>query len=98
MIADLIWYSTPGPNSLCGEQGEVCNFMMVLTLSSRIILQSPSTPKKALKCRSVRFSHLPFFGATSDKESGYIVENGQPRLPPGMRELLHEDLNKSFEF
>ncbi|EIW79760.1 DUF431-domain-containing protein [Coniophora puteana RWD-64-598 SS2] len=28
----------------------------------------------------------------------YIADNGQPILPPGMRELLHEDLNKSFEF
>ncbi|KAK7442025.1 hypothetical protein VKT23_016302 [Stygiomarasmius scandens] len=28
----------------------------------------------------------------------YIVENGQPLLPPGMRELLYEDLNKGFDF
>jgi len=28
----------------------------------------------------------------------YIADNGQPILPPGMRELLHKDLNKSFEF
>ncbi|KAF8523693.1 SAM-dependent RNA methyltransferase [Hysterangium stoloniferum] len=29
----------------------------------------------------------------------YIAdEEGQPTLPPGMRELLHKDLNKSFEF
>ncbi|KAF8893083.1 SAM-dependent RNA methyltransferase [Infundibulicybe gibba] len=28
----------------------------------------------------------------------YIRGGSEPRLPPGMRELLHEDLNKSFEF
>ncbi|KZP30881.1 DUF431-domain-containing protein [Athelia psychrophila] len=28
----------------------------------------------------------------------YIKENGEPRLPPGMRELLREDLDKSFDF
>ncbi|EPT01990.1 hypothetical protein FOMPIDRAFT_1023025 [Fomitopsis schrenkii] len=28
----------------------------------------------------------------------YIAENGKPKLPPGMREHLHEDLNKSFDF
>lgn len=28
----------------------------------------------------------------------YIAENGQPLLPPGMRELLFEDMNKGFEF
>lgn len=28
----------------------------------------------------------------------YIREGSKPVLPPGMRDLLHEDLNKSFEF
>jgi len=28
----------------------------------------------------------------------YIAEDGEPKLPPGMREHLHEDLNKSFDF
>lgn len=28
----------------------------------------------------------------------YIADGREPRLPPGMRELLHEDLNKSFDF
>ncbi|KAE9405581.1 DUF431-domain-containing protein [Gymnopus androsaceus JB14] len=28
----------------------------------------------------------------------YIAENGQPLLPPGMRELLFEDMNKGFDF
>ncbi|KAF8208071.1 SAM-dependent RNA methyltransferase [Mycena galopus ATCC 62051] len=28
----------------------------------------------------------------------YIAEGSEPKLPPGMRELLHEDLNKSFDF
>ncbi|KAI0786947.1 SAM-dependent RNA methyltransferase [Abortiporus biennis] len=28
----------------------------------------------------------------------YIAVNGEPLLPPGMHEHLHEDLNKSFEF
>ncbi|KAF7343322.1 hypothetical protein MVEN_01764500 [Mycena venus] len=28
----------------------------------------------------------------------YIAEDSEPKLPPGMRELLHEDLNKSFDF
>lgn len=28
----------------------------------------------------------------------YIAKNDQPVLPPGMRELLYKDLNKSFEF
>lgn len=29
---------------------------------------------------------------------GYIARNGEPLLPPGMRDLLKEDLNKNFEF
>jgi len=28
----------------------------------------------------------------------YIADGDEPRLPQGMRELLHEDLNKSFDF
>ncbi|KAJ7092777.1 SAM-dependent RNA methyltransferase [Mycena belliarum] len=28
----------------------------------------------------------------------YIADSGEPKLPPGMRELLYEDLNKSFDF
>jgi len=28
----------------------------------------------------------------------YIQDGEEPLLPQGMRELLHEDLNKSFEF
>ncbi|SJL10743.1 related to DUF431 domain protein [Armillaria ostoyae] len=28
----------------------------------------------------------------------YIAEGSEPKLPPGMRQLLHEDLNKSFDF
>jgi len=28
----------------------------------------------------------------------YIDDGKEPRLPPGMRELLHEDLNKNFDF
>ncbi|CAK5278092.1 unnamed protein product [Mycena citricolor] len=28
----------------------------------------------------------------------YVAEGSEPKLPPGMRELLHEDLNKSFDF
>ncbi|KAK7052999.1 hypothetical protein VNI00_004320 [Paramarasmius palmivorus] len=28
----------------------------------------------------------------------YMTKESQPLLPPGMRELLHEDLNKSFDF
>lgn len=29
----------------------------------------------------------------------YVVEkDNEPKLPPGMRHLLHEDLNKSFDF
>lgn len=28
---------------------------------------------------------------------GYILENGQPKLPPGMKQLLQDDLNKGFE-
>ncbi|KAJ7130408.1 SAM-dependent RNA methyltransferase [Mycena epipterygia] len=28
----------------------------------------------------------------------YIADGAQPKLPPSMRELLHEDLNKSFDF
>uniref|UniRef100_D8PMX9 DUF431-domain-containing protein n=2 Tax=Schizophyllum commune (strain H4-8 / FGSC 9210) TaxID=578458 RepID=D8PMX9_SCHCM len=28
----------------------------------------------------------------------YISRNGEPVLPPGMKELLHDDLNKSFDF
>ncbi|KAJ7068762.1 SAM-dependent RNA methyltransferase [Mycena amicta] len=28
----------------------------------------------------------------------YIADENEPVLPPGMRKLLHEDLNKSFDF
>ncbi|TRM67405.1 SAM-dependent RNA methyltransferase [Schizophyllum amplum] len=28
----------------------------------------------------------------------YIARDGEPVLPPGMKQLLHEDLNKSFDF
>ncbi|KIJ94080.1 hypothetical protein K443DRAFT_684030 [Laccaria amethystina LaAM-08-1] len=28
----------------------------------------------------------------------YIVDGSEPRLPPGMKKLLHEDLNKTFDF
>ncbi|TFK32396.1 SAM-dependent RNA methyltransferase [Crucibulum laeve] len=28
----------------------------------------------------------------------YIADCSEPRLPPGMKKLLHEDLNKSFDF
>jgi len=28
----------------------------------------------------------------------YIADGTEPRLPPGMKELLHEDLNKTFDF
>ncbi|KAF8801248.1 DUF431-domain-containing protein [Phlegmacium glaucopus] len=28
----------------------------------------------------------------------YITDGPEPRLPPGMRKLLHEDLNKTFDF
>jgi len=28
----------------------------------------------------------------------YLADGDKPRLPPGMRELLHKDLNKSFDF
>jgi len=28
----------------------------------------------------------------------YIADGKEPKLPPGMREHLHDDLNKSFEF
>jgi len=28
----------------------------------------------------------------------YIADGDEPRLPPGMRELLQKDLNKSFDF
>lgn len=30
--------------------------------------------------------------------TGYIADGTKPVLPPGMREHLHEDLNKSFDF
>ncbi|KAF8160900.1 SAM-dependent RNA methyltransferase [Crassisporium funariophilum] len=28
----------------------------------------------------------------------YIADGKEPRLPPGMKKLLHEDLNKTFDF
>jgi len=28
----------------------------------------------------------------------YIADGGVPRLPPGMKALLYEDLNKGFDF
>ena len=29
---------------------------------------------------------------------GYIAKDGEPILPPGMRDHLKEDLDKSFDF
>jgi hypothetical protein len=29
---------------------------------------------------------------------GYIADGREPRLPPGMKAHLHEDLNKGFDF
>ncbi|KAF9644411.1 DUF431-domain-containing protein [Thelephora ganbajun] len=45
-------------------------------------------------CPTIVFNHkesveMPF---------RYIADGDEPRLPPGMRELLREDLNKSFDF
>jgi hypothetical protein len=34
----------------------------------------------------------------SDHHSGYIAEDGQPKLPPGMREHLLKDLDQGFDF
>jgi len=28
----------------------------------------------------------------------YITEGGEPKLPPGMRQLLYDDLDKSLDF
>ncbi len=44
-------------------------------------------------------SDLLVFEITASAFVEYIADtDGNPRLPPGMRELLHEDLNKGFEF
>jgi ribosome biogenesis SPOUT family RNA methylase Rps3 len=56
-------------------------------------------PRKALRCLSVSASDEA--GALLlTLSSEYIADHpgGKPLLPPGMRELLHEDLNKSFDF
>ncbi|KAF5384371.1 hypothetical protein D9615_003484 [Tricholomella constricta] len=43
-------------------------------------------------------SNLPMVAA--ERMKGYIadVDGKEPLLPPGMKKLLHEDLNKSFDF
>jgi hypothetical protein len=30
--------------------------------------------------------------------AGYIVEDGHPKIPPGMKEHLLKDLDKGFDF
>lgn len=35
---------------------------------------------------------------TYAKSTGYIADGKEPLLPPGMKELLYEDLNKAFDF
>ncbi|KAI0062485.1 DUF431-domain-containing protein [Artomyces pyxidatus] len=55
----------------------------------------------------VRLSDIPYidhptirFNARESVEMPfrYIADGKEPRLPPGMKEHLHEDLNQSFEF
>jgi hypothetical protein len=41
---------------------------------------------------------LHYLWSDLKSHTGYIANSSEPRLPPGMRELLKEDLNKSFEF
>ena len=40
------------------------------------------------------FNHIANFGPLL----GYIAKQGEPVLPPGMRELLHKDLDRGFDF
>jgi len=62
---------------------------------------------KKVVCDKVPLDKIPYIDyptiTFSPKESvempfRYIADGQEPLLPPGMRELLHEDLNKSFDF
>ncbi|SJL10740.1 uncharacterized protein ARMOST_14134 [Armillaria ostoyae] len=56
----------------------------------RTLAGSNSRQRKLPVCPSPRTCSLT--------HTGYIAEGSEPKLPPGMRQLLHEDLNKSFDF
>lgn len=71
-------------------------------LIPRITPPSNSTLKKVWKCRSVGLCFHAFprrVYVDSKLLPGYIADkDGEPLLPPGMREHLYEDLNQSFDF
>ncbi|KAJ3800974.1 SAM-dependent RNA methyltransferase [Lentinula aff. detonsa] len=62
----------------------------------------PYIDHPTIKFNAKESVEMPFrllkFGIVSNRQSEYIAENGEPLLPPGMRELLFEDMNKGFEF
>jgi Predicted SAM-dependent RNA methyltransferase len=69
-----------------------------IILVARITQPSDLTRKRVSKCPSVRWCLIPPFIVRLIPYPGYIEDKKEPLLPPGMRELLHEDLNKSFDF
>lgn len=42
--------------------------------------------------------HVTMLQRDLQRTAGYVVKDGQPILPPGMRKHLLEDLDKSFDF
>ncbi|KAH8112776.1 DUF431-domain-containing protein [Phellopilus nigrolimitatus] len=55
-----------------------------------------------VKLQDISYADFPtiIFNAKESVEMPfrYIAANGEPTLPPGMRELLHKDLDRGFEF
>ena len=57
-----------------------------------------STQRKAWRCHSVSQHRLISGYFFTKDETGYVTKDGEPIMPPGMREHLKDDLDKSFDF
>ena len=66
--------------------------------ATRTSQPSVSIPRNPSKCRLVSLILHTRLSETLTRTIGYIADGTEPRLPPGMKILLHEDLNKPFDF
>lgn len=64
----------------------------------RIIPLSNSIQRNQWKCHSASKSlFVIIFGTHLNIGTGYIADGKEPRLPPGMKKHLYEDMNKPFD-
>lgn len=79
----------------------LCYFGMVYLLRPklrRIIPLSNSIQRNQWKCHSASKSlFVIIFGTHLNIGTGYIADGKEPRLPPGMKKHLYEDMNKPFD-